>query len=243
MITKIKTHRFSLIKTHTLLRTLTAVSIVMISPAYAAHQKAMNDMKVIPVPVSREGLTRIAVKDDRIAHIFGLSNEFLLEADENQGQVFIRPQGRGIQNPISLTITTEAGYTQDLRLVPADQTPEAVILVHAKTPPSQEKVRSTITREEVKELMASCREGCIPNGYTQRPVDLKEQTGPHIILREIQGDTLIAQTLEVMNPTGQMLYLNPQDYGTAPGVIAVSLSKKALKPQEKGEVYVIREVL
>lgn len=243
MIIKFKTSSLSLMRTQTALRTLTAVSIVMVSPVYGAHQKTMNDMEVIQVPVSREGLTRIAVKEDRIANIFGLSNEFLLEADENQGQVFIRPQGRGTQNPISLTITTEAGYTQDLRLVPADQTPEALILVHAETLPSQEKVRGTITREEVQELMASCREGSIPTGFTQRPVDLKEQTGPHIILREIQSESLIAQTLEVTNPTGQMLYLNPQDYGTAPGVIAVSLSKKALKPQEKGEVYVIREVL
>ena len=240
---KYHSNYFQKIKTPSLSLILSAFSIDMASSAYAAHQKTMNDMEVIQVPISREGLTRIAVKEDRIANIFGLSNEFLLEADENQGQVFIRPQGQGTQNPISLTITTEAGYTQDLRLVPEDQTPEALILVHAETLPSQEKVRGTITREEVQELMASCREGSIPNGYTQRPVDLKEQTGPHIILREIQSESLIAQTLEVTNPTRQMLYLNPQDYGTAHGVIAVSLSKKALKPQEKGEVYVIREVL
>ena len=222
---------------------MTAFVTLIIFSLQPAHQRTMSELEVIQVPVSREGLTRITVRDDRIVNLFGLSNEFLLEADENQGQVFVRPQGSGVEGPISITITTEGGHTQDLRLIPRDQSPETLILVKEETIESRRKVHRTITRETVQELLLSLREGSVPNGYIQRMVDLKEQAGPHIILREVRNESLSGQTLEVTNPGDQILYLNPQDYGNAPGVIAVSLSRKALKPQERGEVYVVREVL
>ena len=99
--------------------------------AQAAMMRNLDEMRVIEVPISQEGLTRIKVQEDRILHVFGNAGEYVLETDENQGQIFIRPkaseEGTSIK-PISLTLTTEAGHTQDLRLIPKHQAPEAIIL-------------------------------------------------------------------------------------------------------------------
>lgn len=211
-----------------------------LTPLKAAIERPMDEMKVLELKISKEGLTRISVKSDRIANVYGLSGEFLMEPDEDQGQIFIRPQGPGMTKPFHLTLTTEGGRTQDLRLVPHETTPEAIVLTPQETLPSHSPMTPQMSREEIIDLLKACREGSIPSGYHVRVIDLKEQTDPHLILREIRNDRLIAQTLEVTNPQKEMMYLNPQDYGTAPGTVAVSLSKKVLKPGEKGEIYVIR---
>ena len=100
------------------------------SAAHAAIMRPLDEMKVIEMPISQQGLTRIKVQDDRILHVFGNAGEYVLEIDENQGQIFIRPtplEGTPLK-PISLTLTTESGHTQDLRLVLKNQAPEALIL-------------------------------------------------------------------------------------------------------------------
>ena len=99
--------------------------------AHAAIIKNLDELRVIQVPLSQEGLTRIKVQEDRILHVFGNAGEYVLEIDENQGQVFIRPklsEEEANIKPISLTLTTEGGHTQDLRLIPKHQAPEAIIL-------------------------------------------------------------------------------------------------------------------
>jgi hypothetical protein len=94
---------------------------------HAAIVKPLDNLKVIEVFIAREGLTRITVKDDRILNVFGVTGEYVLEADEDQGQIFIQPADLGATKPLSLTITTEGGHTQDLRLLLKDQAPEALI--------------------------------------------------------------------------------------------------------------------
>jgi hypothetical protein len=105
-----------------------ALSLLMATTAQAAIQRPLDELKVIEVPISKQDLTRITVKEDRILNIFGVTGEYVLEADEDQGQIFIRPNGLNNNKPIHLTLTTEGGHTQDLRLIPQDKKPESLIL-------------------------------------------------------------------------------------------------------------------
>lgn len=78
--------------------------------AHAAIVKDLDEMRIIQVPISQEGLTRIKVQEDRILHVFGNAGEYVLETDENQGQIFIRPklsEEETTLKPISLSLTTE----------------------------------------------------------------------------------------------------------------------------------------
>ncbi|MBY0501651.1 MAG: type-F conjugative transfer system secretin TraK [Alphaproteobacteria bacterium] len=170
--------------------------------ANAAIIKPLDSLRTIEIPIAKEGLTRIAVQEDRILNVFGVTGEYVLEADEDHGQIFIQPANLGTSKPLSLTITTERGHTQDLRLVPKDQVPEALILesreeeidrkhlpyenskfLKRQLPslsPSQLLLsptahpHSSISRHEIEELLQACRQEKIPIGYKLVPVDWKK---------------------------------------------------------------------
>ncbi len=140
--------------------------------AHAAIIKNLDELRVIQVPISQEGLTRIKVQEDRILHVFGNANEYVLETDENQGQVFIRPklsEEEANIKPISLTLTTEGGHTQDLRLIPKHQAPEAIILKSdsaiRQEIEKEKRASAPLFREEIEGLMQALQEGRISLGY------------------------------------------------------------------------------
>ena len=55
--------------------------------ANAAILRTLDDSKSIEISISKENLTRITVKDDRVTNVFGITGEYVLEADEELGQV------------------------------------------------------------------------------------------------------------------------------------------------------------
>ncbi|HUX78478.1 MAG TPA: type-F conjugative transfer system secretin TraK [Alphaproteobacteria bacterium] len=225
---------------------------LMATAAHAALVRTLNEMQVIEVPISQQGLTRIKVKDDRILHVFGIAGEYVLETDEDQGQVFIRPVGFGTPDfsgaslkPINLTLTTEAGHTQDLRLMPKNMAPEALILeVDTEIKQELEKEKRTpLFREEVEELIRACQEGRIPLGYKEMPISLAALHEPYHLIREIQGEKLRGLTYRVQNNTKETQVLSAEEF--AKGVtlqpnalIALLISQKTLKPGERTDVYV-----
>jgi len=222
----------------------------------AAILKPLDDLKVIEVPISRQGLTRITVKDDRISNVFGNAGEYVLESDEDQGQIFIRPTGLESLNSISLTLTTEKGHTQDLRLLPKDQAPEALILKEDeeikpelfKDPFNGRLSETPITRDEIENLFEACRLGRIPLGYKAMPLDLNTLKGPHLLTRELQGEKLRCLAYEVKNKTTSPLTLSEPEFIKSLSIkqseiVAILMPKKTLTPHEKGAIYVVARSL
>jgi conjugal transfer pilus assembly protein TraK len=212
----------------------------------AALQLPLNELKVIEAHIPKTDLTRITVEEDRILHVFGASGEYILEADEERGQIFIRPSEHHSTKPISLTITTEKGYTQDLRLIPHTKPPEALILkadLHLKEEIAKEKLSKTpIHREEIEELITACKENRIPLGYKSIPLDLSTLASFYPLIREIRGEKLRCLTYEVENSSRENLHLSEPPFATNPHTIAVLIQKKTLAPQERTEVYVVERV-
>ncbi len=216
----------------------------------------LDEMRVIEVPISQEGLTRIKVQEDRILHVFGNAGEYVLETDENQGQIFIRPkaseEGTSIK-PISLTLTTEAGHTQDLRLIPKHQAPEAIILKSdnvlkqeiEKDPFNGKKLASTpLFREEVEDLMQALQEGRIPLSYKETPINLTTLNEPYQRVREIQGEKLRGLTYHIQNKTKKEQVLSESQVVRAlpfkdHKMVAILIPKKTLNPQEGTDIHVV----
>ncbi len=209
--------------------------LLMGTACEAAMLHPLNDEKVIEVGISGQGLTRITVKNDRILNVFGLATEYALETDTDQGQIFIRPSS---MNPISLTLTTEKGFTQDLRLIPKEKAPEALILEDRQDP---EKAKDILpSREEIEELIHACIEGRIPQGYKQMPIDLKSSQGPYHLIREIRG-AFRGFTYEVKNTSKIPLILSEEAFvkKSPLQVIAVVLTKRILNPGERSTLHVV----
>lgn len=228
--------------------------------AQSAILHSLNDFNGIEVGVSRQGLTRITVKDDRILNVFGITGEYVLETDEDQGQVFIRPLGPGTLNPISLTLTTEKGCTQDLRLIPKDKAPEALILQADSTEKETKLAQTLPSREEVEELLYACQAGRIPVGYILKPLDLKTLQQPYRLMRDIRNDPLRevplngfplkgfplrGLTYEVKNTSNLPWILSESSFAEKlnEDVIAILMPQKLLKPGESTHVYIVEKAI
>lgn len=222
----------------------------------AAILRPLDETKVVEAVISRQGLTRITVQRDRIVNVFGVSNECVLEADEDQGQVFIRPTGPGAFKPIYLTLTTEKGHTQDLRLIPKDQPPEALILQENEDLKAEllkeKRQQILLTRDEIENLFQACQEERIPLGYKIVPLELTTLAYSKgtplgscpLLIREIKGERLRALTYEIKNTSKTPLVLSPQDFSKTvhakeSDLIAILMIKKTINPGEGTRVYVI----
>lgn len=211
---------------------------------HAASLRPLDEKNVLEVRISQEGLTRIKVEEDRILHIFGLSGEYVLETDEEQGQIFIRPLSLEKGKSISLTLTTEAGHSQDLRLIPTKQAPEALLLkINKDTIQEIEKAKhafAPLFREEVEALIYACREGRIPLGYKEVPLKLSTSQGKHNLIREIKGQKLRGLTYRVENNTQEPLILSEPEFAKEfPNLIALLIPHKTLNSGEGTDVYVV----
>lgn len=220
------------------------IALLAGTTVHAAIVHPLDERRVLEVPISKEGLTRIKVEEDRILHVFGLAGEYVLETDEDQGQVFIRPLNLEVKKPINLTLTTEAGHTQDLHLIPKNQAPVALILKvdteMAQELEKEKQASSPLFREEVEELIHACRDGRIPLGYKEIPLKLSTLQDPYLLIRAIQGQKLRGLSYQVHNNTQEPLVLSEHEFAKRlPNLIALLIPQKTLNPGEGTDVYVV----
>lgn len=242
MMSKFIMHRFLI-----LLFTGTAANSAIVRP--------LDEMMVLEAPIAQDALTRIKVQDDRILHVFGNAGEYVLETDDYQGQIFIRPTPsfEAVPAAISLTLTTEAGYTQDLRLLPKKQVPEAIILKTNSDKQELDKGSLSETkhasiplfREEVENLIIALQEERIPLGYKEMPITLIPLKGSYQRMRKIQGQKLCGLTYRIQNNTKETLVLHEPELAKELNLntplntlVALFIPQKTLNPGEGADVYV-----
>jgi len=88
----------------------------------------MEESKRVEAEIARDSMNRLAVSNDRIVSVFGDEGAFVTQTDEQNGQVFIKPSIENKEIPLSLTIVTENGLTQDLLLSPKKSKASTIIL-------------------------------------------------------------------------------------------------------------------
>ncbi|MBY0272282.1 MAG: type-F conjugative transfer system secretin TraK [Alphaproteobacteria bacterium] len=227
-----------------------AILLLTGSAVQAAVVRPLDEMKVLEISIAQDALTRIKVQDDRILQVFGNAGEYVLETDDYQGQIFIRPMPSleaVSSKTISLTLTTEAGYTQDLHLLPKKQVPEALILQINTDPNKNEKLASTpLLREEVEDLILALKEERIPLGYKEMPINLIPLNEPYQRMREIQGQKLRGLTYRIQNNTKEPLILHEAELANSlnlnrplNALVALLIPKKTLTSGEGVDLYVV----
>ena len=114
--------------------------------------------------ISQKELTRVTVEHGRIKKITGNAGEFLLDKDEDQGQIYIRPASDTATKPINLFVTTDRA-TFTLLLQPVDLPAETIVIKDraATTNPSQPAQSSTCTKTESRTCCSSVAGDALPH--------------------------------------------------------------------------------
>ena len=91
------------------------------APALAMQILDAADHAEIEAEISATNVNRIALAGDRIAKVVRSPDGFAVEHDPASGDLYLRPagQGPGTDEPVTLFVGTEKGFTYRLTLTPA----------------------------------------------------------------------------------------------------------------------------
>lgn len=213
----------------------------------------LNENKRLEAHIALDMMNRLAVANDRIVNIFGDEGTFVNQTDEQTGQVFIKPTDENGHNPLSITIITENGLTQDLLLTPSE--PMAATLI-IKAPPTvsklgnpqenlipgftgnrsvtvQDQIIQTIKQAVLKELPERGDKPTLSSrtGFKSLSIHFKKhyQSGPYVV-----------SVWEIKNLSNQVFNLHEKQFFKTQD-LALSLQKLSLAPGEKTELYTVEK--
>lgn len=215
----------------------------------ATQVLTLTENKRLEANIASDVMNRLTVTQDRIINVFGDEGTFVTQTDEHTGQIFIKPTTENANNPLSITLITENGLTQDLTLNPIEGKAATIILksseINRQSKSPQEALLPGFSRgaEIEQELwIATLRQavlGELPELEGKYPV--KE---PHVSGFEIkhqktyQTGALVVKVFKLKNTSGFPQEIAEKDFYQL-GDIAISLQKKSLEMGEKTEIYVL----
>lgn len=214
---------------------------LMTANAYALQLKQLYKDHRLEADISLDSINRIYVEDDRIAQVFGLTEDLVIETDNNTGQIFLRTK----QNkPIDLSVITEKQVTLDLRLFPK-HIPAETILIKTNKPTEPAKINAKTTNylDQITSLMLAMANSNSITGFTINKVNKEILLWDKIDLlqtEEYLGNKLIGDTYTLTNKTRDRIFLTETQFGWQKRVAGVAIKKHALAPKETTKIYVVR---
>lgn len=131
--------------------------------AQASQIQVMDEEQEIHAVMSTSELNRVLVERDRISDVFTHSSSLEILPDERLGQIFIRinqPPKEGIR----LTLTTEDGRIQDLRLQGQHISGQTLIL--KERPEAHAEPKHHDERNEIIHILSEFHLGRIPEHFS-----------------------------------------------------------------------------
>ena len=105
-----------------------ALQLLSIKICAASQTLVMNPDKRLKAVISCDSMNRLTVANDRITQIFGDNEAYEVQTEESTGQLFLKPTAENGKKPLSVTLITENGLTQDMTLKPEEREATTVIL-------------------------------------------------------------------------------------------------------------------
>jgi conjugal transfer pilus assembly protein TraK len=223
--------------------------LCLLGPLFADTALALQvvdaaDGQTVFAKVSRQEVTRIAFERSRVRRITGNAHEFVLEKDDDRGQVFIRPVDPRSTKPINLFVSSDRA-TVALLLQPVDLPGDSIVIREPRRPaeaPSRLEASGRHVRT-LKNLLLALADDSLPDDMEVREPRQEVALWPGTRLtlqRVLLGHALVAEKYLLANtgPTAQTLVETDL---FKRGVMAVSVEQPGLEPGEATTVFVIRE--
>jgi type-F conjugative transfer system secretin TraK len=243
-------HKHKVLSYCQLIGTLLGFSL---SYSHASQVLTLSENQRPQIEISADSMNRIAVTNDRISQVYGDEGTFVSQADENTGQLFIKPSPENGAKPLSITFITENGITQDLILKPTAKSATTTVFKSIlkqgafkgminpigeslqKALPFQEPLLLIMKQLIAGQLMERGEEGednhnrSTLEGYKLEHIK-SYQVGPYS-----------AHVFSVQNTTSTAIELLEKSFYCA-GDLALSFEKRVLMPGAKTQLFVVRSL-
>lgn len=223
-------------------------TLLFAEPALALQVVDASDGQTALAKISRQEVTRIAFERSRVLRVTGNSGEFLLEKDDERGQIFIRPSDPLSNKPVNLFLNSAHG-TVALLLQPVDLPGDTIIIRETQSGATR-RSRLEASGHHVrvlKNLLVAIADDRLPED-----MQLRELTGPATLApspwpdarlgvqRRLIGAELVAERLKLINLGDAVRELDEAKLYQS-GVMAVALEQTRLQPAQATNVFIIRE--
>ncbi len=218
--------------------------LALSAPASALQTLEARDGETVLARISQKEVTRITFEKGRIRKVTGNAGEFVLEKDEEKGQIFIRPASAESTKPINLFISSDQG-TVALLLQPIDAPSDTIVIREVRGPArgASREARSPLHVRTIKNLLLAMATDALPGDMQVRELAHELVLWPGVRLtlqRAYVAADVIGEKYQLANVGDVELRLTGRDL-YKPGVMAISLEQHLLQPGESTNVFVIRE--
>jgi conjugal transfer pilus assembly protein TraK len=205
------------------------------------------DHQKTELTISRNELNRIAVSGDRIQQVFGAEGLFDVQTDDEGGQIFLKliPGFSALESKsMTVTLITEDGLTQDLKLIPKEIESQSILLkpsTFAEASADKQPFGSHLN--DILSLMKAMVRNEDVSGFTKRSCDAHEKAE---ILQNIEqtclttylGERLEGRRYTLTNHSETPLQLKEEDFAGSSD-LALTFSKSTIHPKEQVTIYMI----
>lgn len=221
---------------------MTSVSI------YGLVTSDIDDTQKLKVTLSAKDTNRITIDNSRIAQVFGVEELMAIQFDEENGQCFVKAKTNP-GHPVTLTVITEEGETQDVEVTFAD-VPSEVVRLHSlrkDLKPLSDVLgddEGTVQTEAVELIKQLVRQQ-IPKGFTVSELsDTKERVLKNgcalQTLKRISGRGWEISMGRIQNPTEGVIRLKESALASEQDIV-VYLSQGELHPGQTATCVMIRK--
>ena len=216
-------------------------------PAHALQIVDAQDGQTALAKLSRKEVTRIAFEHGRVRKVTGSAGEFVLEKDDEKGQIFIRPTDAQSTKPINLFLTSERG-TVALLLQPVDTPSDSIVIREASDPRERSSAPTRLEASgrhvrTLKNLLLQLADDALPEDMQALELarDIALWPGTRLTLqRVLLGTGVVGEKYQLTN-TGNTAMEVAETALFKSGVMAVSVEQPSLRPGETTNLFVIRE--
>ena len=218
--------------------------LLLVDPAHALQIVDAQDGQTVLGKISRKEVTRIAFEKGRVRKVTGSAGEFVLEKDDERGQIFVRPTDPQSTKPINLFLTSERG-TVALLLQPVDTPSDSIVIREPRgsiAAPTRLEASGRHVRT-IKNLLLALADDALPEDMEAREParDVALWPGTRLTLqRVLLGSGVVGEKYQLTNIGSTDLALAESALFKS-GVMAVSVEQNSLRPGEATNLFVIRE--
>ena len=214
------------------------------NPAQALQVVEAHDGETVLAKISRKEVTRIAFEHGRVQKVTGNAGEFVLEKDDDKGQVFIRPADLQSTKPINVFLTSQHS-TVALLLQPVDTPSDTIVIREPQTRPQVRSLLESSGRHvrTCKNLLLALAGDTLPEDMEAREPGKTVALWPNTRLtlqRMLLGASVVGEKYQLTNTGTTELSVAAPDL-FKPGVMAVSIEHTSLQAGIATNVFVIRE--